>query len=124
MNLTEQNEALRAQVAHLTAILTRVDRWRERTACRVDENGLIDQHTLIALGDFLDEVPAALSAATIESKTEYDVIITTPKGDISTSGYQGQTETYAELRLAANDGRNPRRLSRTVTTVTSEWVEA
>ena len=66
----------------------------------------------------------ALTATTVESKIEHDVVITTPRGEISTSDGAGQTETYADMRVAANAGRNPRRMTRTVTTITSEWVPA
>lgn len=121
---TDPTEALRAQVAHLNALLDQVEKWRLRALEHVGEDGLIDQHRFIALGTALTGRSAALSAETIRTDIEYDVIISTPRGDISTSFGTGQTETYAALRMRANEGRNPRRMSRTVNTITTGWVEA
>jgi hypothetical protein len=122
---TDDTEALRAQVAHLVAILGRVHAWRDRAFEHVDENGLIDQHRLITLGKTLADIPVALRASTLETRTDYDVLVDTEKfGDISTSAGRGQDKALAGVRMIANEGRRPRLMSRTVTTIASVWVPA
>jgi hypothetical protein len=121
---THQIESLRAQVAHLTALLSQVSSWRHRALENADEDGLIDQHRLISLGETLADIPVAHSASTIKTKTDYDVLIDTEKwGVISTSAGHGQDKELADVRMLVNDRLNPRRMTRTVTTITTGWIQ-